>query len=89
MLSFEDCVAFSKLTTEEIEAIAEHEHIPAIVAAEYGNYLITGPDGSQRIRRIILEDIQASAEANAHAHVLALKMVLAKFVECHPEAAER
>ena len=39
MLTYEDCVSLSGLTREEIEAIAEHEHIPAIVAAELANYL--------------------------------------------------
>jgi hypothetical protein len=29
-----------ELTEEEIAAIAEHEHLPMIVAAELGNYLI-------------------------------------------------
>lgn len=45
MLTFEDCIALSELTDEEIAAIAEHEHPPVIVAAELGNYLIHGADG--------------------------------------------
>lgn len=84
MLSYEDCVAFSKLTPEEIEAIAEHEHIPQIVAAEYGNYLMSCPDGTKRVRRIILDDIAAAQKRGDGVHAIALKLVLAKFIEEHP-----
>ena len=38
VLTLQDCIALSDLTEEEILAIAEHEHIPEIVAAELGNY---------------------------------------------------
>jgi hypothetical protein len=54
MLSFEDCVALSSLTEDEIAAIAEHEHLPMIVAVELGNYLVQTPDGSGYIKKIDL-----------------------------------
>lgn len=37
MLSYQDCLAFCGLEEEEIAAIAQHEHIPIIVAAELGH----------------------------------------------------
>ena len=40
MLSYQDCVELSDLTEEEIEAIAEHEHLPEIAALEMGSYLV-------------------------------------------------
>jgi hypothetical protein len=40
MLSFEDCIALSDLTVEKVDAIAEHEHLPEIIAAELGCYLV-------------------------------------------------
>ncbi|MCU7817034.1 MAG: hypothetical protein KZQ81_18015 [Candidatus Thiodiazotropha sp. (ex Rostrolucina anterorostrata)] len=53
MLTYEDCVGMCDLTDEEVDAIAEHEHIPNIVAAELGNYLIHEESGILMIRRII------------------------------------
>lgn len=85
MLTFDDCLGLCELTEEEVAAIAEHEHLPMIVAAELGNYIIQGPDGALRVKRIIVDDIRAAAAGRNLAHVLALKLVLRHFVERHPE----
>ena len=37
MLTLQECIDLSGLEVEEIEAIARHERIPEIVAAELGN----------------------------------------------------
>ena len=89
MLTFDDCVALCELTEEEIAAIAEHEHLPMIVAAELGNYLIHGPDGAVRVKRIILDDVHAAGRAGDVRHALTLKLVLRHFVERHPECRNR
>ena len=34
MLSLKDCIDLSNLSDAEVAAIAEHEHVPEIVAAE-------------------------------------------------------
>ena len=85
MLSIEDCIALSSLTEEEVAAIAEHEHLPMIVAAELGNYLVRIPDGSRYIKRIICDDIAAAHARGDLAHELALKLVLRHYLSCHPE----
>ena len=89
MLTFDDCVALCELTEEEIAAIAEHEHLPMIVAAELGNYLIQGPDGALRIKRIILDDLMVADRAGDNGRALMLKLVLRHFVERHPECKSR
>lgn len=89
MLSYEDCLALCGLTEEEIQAIAEHEHIPAIVAAELANYLCHTPEGEPRIRRMILDDIEAAKARGDKIHALALKLVLKHFVDTHPRARLR
>jgi hypothetical protein len=89
MLTFDDCVALCELTEEEIAAIAEHEHLPMIVAAELGNYLIHGPDGALRIKRIILDDLLLADKAGDRKRALTLKLVLRHFVERYPECRGR
>ena len=89
MLTFDDCLALCELTEEEIAAIAEHEHLPMIVAAELGNYLIQGPDGALRIKRIILDDMLVANRAGDNGRRLTLKLVLRHFVERHPECRGR
>jgi len=84
MLTYEDCVDLSGLTDEEIDAIAEHEHVPRIVALEYGNYLLKTADGVPAIKAIILDDIDtAQAKGNAF-EAAKLKLTLQHFVSEHP-----
>lgn len=86
MLTYEDCVELSDLTEEEIEAIAQHEHLPEMAALELGSYLVHTEEGVPMIKRIILDDIE---DARRHGHaqkVLQLKLVLKHFVETHPSS---
>jgi hypothetical protein len=63
MLSLKDCLALCELSEDEVLAIAQHEHIPEIAAAELGNYLVLhAPAGEMRIKSIIRDHI---AEARA------------------------
>lgn len=84
MLTLKDCIALCDLTADEIEAIAEHEHVPTIVAAELGSYLVRSPQGVPMIRRIIVDDIRAAEARGDRRHALHLKLVLRHFVETHP-----
>ena len=84
MLTQADCIALCDLSEAEIAAIARHEHVPMILAAEIAQYLIQLPDGVVRIRRMILDDI---ADAKAHGHAdeaRRLKAVLHHFAHDHP-----
>ncbi len=87
MLTLRDCIDYCALNEEEIAAIAEHEHVPTIVAAEYGDYLCRTPDGLPALRRIILDDIDAARRRGDIAHMAELVGVLRRFIANHPEAA--
>lgn len=87
MLTYQDCVGMSDLTEEEIDAIAEHEHIPRIVAIEVGHCLVHDEPGIPCIHRIILEDIAMAERRGDTEHVLVLKHALAHFVRAHPGTA--
>lgn len=83
MLTFEDCLALSALTEDEILAVAEHENLPAATALEFGNYLLQTPGGDLRIKRIIVEDIEHARQCGNHRRSAELKHVLARFCEQH------
>ena len=89
MLSLEDCIGLCGLSEEEVLAIAEHERIPELAAAEMGHYLVCAPGGELRIKAMILDDIAAADALENREHVLALKLVLRNFVLQHPRCDER
>ncbi len=85
MLTYQEVIDLSDLTLDEIDAIAEHEHVPELVAAEIGHYIVESPDGVRRIKRIILDDIDNAERHGKTEHALYLKGVLKHFVVTHPE----
>ncbi len=84
MLTYEDCVDFVDLTEEEIDAIAEHEHMPPMVAAEMANYLVHLDEGTPMLRRIILDDIRQARNRGDGERASHLELVLKHFVATHP-----
>lgn len=83
MLTGKECLEFTDLTMDEIEAIAEHEHIPEIVAAEEGDYLLRSKTGADTIKRFIEEDIEHAYSHGNLLHATELKGVLDHFTEEH------
>lgn len=63
MLSLKDCLDFCDLECDEIEAIAEHQHIPVIVAAELSSELLKTPEGVCCLHHIMLDNLN---QALAH-----------------------
>ena len=89
MLSLEDCIGMCGLTAEEVRALAQHEHIPEIAAAELGSYLVSSPDGELCLKTIIRDDIERSVASGDRERELTLKLVLRNFVLQHPCCEER
>lgn len=83
MLTIQDCIELSDLTEEEVLAIAEHEHIPEMVAVELGNYLVHTASGEKKIKRMIADDIAHAKASGNVKHVVVLKAVLKHYVEHH------
>lgn len=88
MITLDDCLAFCGLTEAEVQAIAEHEHIPEIAAAGLANYLLCCDQGTARIREMILDDLVAAQRRDDRLHARDLAMVLRHFLASHPEAGE-
>ena len=87
MITIEDCLALSDLTEEEVEAIAEHEHLPEIIAAELGCCLAHLPGGIQQIRSMIRDDLDAARLRGDRRHALKLSLLLKHFSREHPDPA--
>lgn len=63
MLTLTDCIHFSDLTADELDAFAENRHIPAAIACGEAQQLSSDPRGCRTILRHLLERIE-SAEAH-------------------------
>jgi hypothetical protein len=89
VLSLEDCIALCDLSEAEVLAIAHHERIPEIAAAEFGSYLVRTSEGEMRIKAIIRDDIAEACARGDRPRALALKLMLRDFVARHPRCDER
>ncbi|MEJ1157918.1 hypothetical protein [Prosthecomicrobium sp. N25] len=87
MISKEDIIGLCGLEPEEVEAIAEHEHIPDVAAAALADYLLHRAHGTDRIRDMIVEDLRAALGRGESEHASRLFMALRHFLAEHPDAA--
>ncbi len=85
MISLDDCVALCGLTEKEVAAIAEHEHVPEIVAATLARYLLHREHGADKIRKMIVDDIRAALAASDRQHASALLSALRHFMTVYPQ----
>ena len=86
MITLQDCVALCGLKESEVLAIAEHEHVPEIVAAGLASSLLKHAHGVDGVRHMIIEDIRAAHERGDLQHVHELLVCLKNFLDEHPEA---
>jgi len=86
MISLEDCIAMCGLDEAEVEAIAEHEHVPAVAAAALASYLLHEAGGEMEIRRMIVDDIRKALDDDRIQHASELFMALRHFTTTHPHA---
>ena len=89
MVSLEDCIALCGLTEQEVQAIGEHEHVPAIAAAAMASYLLKQPHGEEKIRDMIRDDIRGALKRDDRLRARELFMTLRHFLDAHPSANSR
>jgi hypothetical protein len=85
MLTLQDCIAMCGLTKEEIEAIAEHEHVPEVIATEIADYLVHTPEGMPVVRRVILDDLREAERRGDRPRVRRVRAMLRHFLLEHPD----
>ncbi len=86
MLSLQECIDFSDLSEDEIEAIAEHEHVPEIVAAEIGSSLLQTTSGVCLIKLYLLENIEHARSRCQFEKANRLEELYRRFDREHPGA---
>jgi hypothetical protein len=87
MLTLRDCLELSELSEDEVHLIAEHEHIPEIVAAELGNELLHSADGVTTIKAYILDCVEHARRTGEFARADALYAIYRRFDAAHPTSA--
>lgn len=86
MITLDDCIGMCGLDAAQIAAISEHEHVPEIAATALASYLLHRAGGADRIRTMLIEDVQAALQAGDVAHAAELLSSLRHFLEQHPQA---
>jgi hypothetical protein len=89
MLSLTDCIDLSELSPSEIAAIAEHECLPDIVAAELGCRLLQTPGGRVVLKHYIHENLVHARARHHEAKAQELALLLRQFDRAHPEQQHR
>jgi hypothetical protein len=91
VITLDDCVALCGLTEEQVLAIAEHEHLPAMEAAALAQCLMHEQSGKEKIRDMIVGNIRTAQQCSNQRRVLELLHVLHHFLKSYPEVcpAER
>lgn len=87
MLTYKECLEMCDLSDDEIEAIAEHEHLEPIVAMALGKYMLEH-NGSQQIRQYILDDIEQARVQGNSAKMALLTQTLCHFMTTHPDCCK-
>lgn len=72
------------LTEEEVAILAEHEHLPMMVAAELGYTLLKTPKGVFTLRCYIAEALERAKLAGNGDKAKHVDRVLTRFNAAHP-----
>jgi hypothetical protein len=84
MITIEDCIALCGLTRAEVDAVAEHEHLPEAAASALAAWLMDKEEtGVPAVREMLRDDIRAAIKVGNHAHAAELLAALRHFLTEH------
>lgn len=86
MITYEDCLGIAGLSEAEVQAIADHEHLPGMVALELAGHLLCCPGGERRLAGMILDDVVTARARGDLAEAARLRRLWTSFVQVHPAA---
>ncbi len=84
MLSLVDCIAFSGLTPDQLEAVSCAKHVPVIVAAEWAETALDSLDGTHEVEAALAEEAKLAADHHL-ACATCWDKALGEFRRDHPE----
>ncbi len=84
MLTYTDCLEMCDFTKDEINVIADHEHISGMAAILLAEELLQKKGGMVTIQCMIMDDIEDALEKHDSGRAGRLKDVLYHFIESHP-----
>ena len=84
MISVEECVGLSDLQEDEVAAIAEHEHVPTIVAAGMGNELLKTPRGVYQLHVMFRENLEQACGRRQLDRAKSIERTYRRFMAAHP-----
>lgn len=84
MLTLQDCIAFSGLTPDQLDAIARHQHLPAVIAAEWAETVLESEDGVRLVEAVLLEEVACARAAGKRDLAERLRRGLDEFQHDHP-----
>jgi hypothetical protein len=88
MLTFQDCIDLAGVTEAEIEAIAKHERIPAMIALELADHMLHTPAKAVNLRDFIVENLRRAQGRNNCTDCAKLGRLLAGYLDTHPDCRE-
>lgn len=84
MLSLDECIDFTDLDTDTVVAVAEHEGLPPIVAAQLGAELLRTHGGLHKLHRMFRENLERAVRRGRLERAKAIERAYRRFVACHP-----
>ena len=84
MLSIADCQGLCGLTEDELQVLAEQQHLPLIIAAELAAALLKTPRGPWLLRSYLLEELEKAVAAGQNEKAKRLDRIISGFISAHP-----
>lgn len=84
ILSLDECIDFTDLHADTVAAVAEHEGLPPIIAAQMGAELLRTAGGVHRLHRMFRETLEFAARRGRLERARTIEQAYQRFVASHP-----
>lgn len=89
MLTLQDCLELAELTEDELDAIAHHEHLPAIVAIEKAHAFLQQEWGAPAVRQMVIDEVRTCLKNQDADKVAQALRTLDYVFQAHPGGHDR
>lgn len=89
MLTLQDCLELADLTEDELDAIAHHEHLPAIVAIEKAHAFLQQDWGAPAVRQMVIDEVHVCLKHHDPEKVAQALRTLDYVFQAHPGGHDR